>query len=426
MSLNALTDHKLIRWLTPLLVPRRLAYAKVFGGILWIAWIASVLLGPGYLDLAGQVIGTDFLQYYTAGYIVRVGDQARLYDLAYQAEVEKQLIGPGLQDFFGFILPPFMAWVFWPFALLPYGLSFALWSVLGLCELWMSLKFLLTPTTSPRPALMWSLTWFPIFAAIAFGQNSLLSLFLLALTYRLWQRERPFWAGMAASLLAYKPQLLLGLGFLWLLRWRKDWRALLGLGVGGSILVLLCFVTLPTASHAYIDFALNVLPGLPEWGGRQIWHTQTFHEFWLLLLPGLPEVANVLRWILVGIGGVAFVRFWRRYREEKPLLYAGMMGFLIWINPHANIYEMSLLLIPALLLWEYRPELRLAWRRVFVLLWLVFLFSGPLTYIQLEVLRLPLAVQISVPVWAMVFYLVYTWLMRPENDKARDTDGAGR
>lgn len=421
MASNTLTDHKLLRWLTPLLVPRRLAYAKLLGGVLWIVWLASLLLGPGYVDLAGQVVGTDFLQYYTAGYIARAGDRARLYDLEYQAALEARIIGPELQDFFGFILPPFMAWLFWPFTLLPYGLSFTLWSIVGLLGLWMSLKFLLTPVTPPRPAFMWSLTWFPIFAAIAFGQNSLLSLFLFALAYHLWRQERPFWAGMAASLLAYKPQLLLGLGFLWLLRWRKDWRALLGLGAGGSALVLLCFVTLPTASHAYIDFALTVLPELPELAGRQIWHTQTFHEFWLLLLPGLPGVANVLRWILVGIGGVAFVRFYRRYREEKPLLYAGMMGFLIWTSPHTNIYDMSLLLIPALLLWEYRPELRLAWRLVFALLWLAFLFSGPLTYAQLEVLRLPFAVQIGAPVWATVFYLAYTWLMSSEQDTRRGT-----
>mgnify|MGYP000944539248 CR=1 FL=1 len=394
-----------------------MAYAKWLGGVLWVAWLASLILGPGSMDLAGQVIGTDFLQYYTAGYILRYGDPTRLYDIRYQAELEVQIVGPDVSGFYGFILPPFMAWLFWPFALLPYVWSFALWSLLGLLLLWLSLKLLLTPTTAPRPVFTWSLTWFPIFAAIAFGQNSLLSLFLFALTYRLWTRERPFWAGMTASLLAYKPQLLLGLGFLWLLRRRQDWRALLGLAIGGSILVALCFVTLPAASRTYIDFALTVIPDIPNWPGRQLWHMQTFYEFWLLLLPGLPGVAEVMRWIFIGVGSVAFVRFWSRHREEKPLLYAGMMCLLMWITPHANIYEMSLLLIPALLLWEHRPDLRLGWRRLFVLLWLAFLFGGPLVYAQLEVLHLPFAVQIGVPLWATAIYLAYTWLMTPEQEK---------
>ncbi len=413
---NQITQHPLLRWLTPLLTPRRMNYAKWLGGALWAAWLISLLLGPGNFDLAGQVIGTDFLQYYTAGYIVRYGDPTRLYDIQYQADLEIQLVGPEVSGFYGFILPPFMAWFFWPFARLPYVWSFALWSLLGLLLLWLSLKWLLLPATHPRPVFVWCLTWFPVFAAMAFGQNSLLSLFLFALTYRLWSRERPFWAGMTASLLAYKPQLLLGLGLLWLLRWRKDWRTLLGMGIGGSVLVALCFVTLPEASRAYIDFALTVIPNIPNWPGRQLWHMQTFYEFWLLLLPGLPVVATIARWIFIGIGGIAFVRFVRRYQTDKHLLYAGMMCLLIWITPHANIYEMSLLLIPALLLWEHRPELRLGWRRLFVLLWLAFLFGGPLVYAQLEVLHLPFAVQIGVPLWMMAFYLAYTWLMMPEQE----------
>jgi len=408
---SEITQNGLISWLTPLLAPRRLVYAKLAGIALWVAWLASLLLGQGYFDLAGQVIGTDFLQYYTAGHILHAGDSARLYDLDYQMIVEANIIEPELQDFFGFILPPFMAWLFLPFAMLPYGLSFAVWSFLGLIALWISFRFLLKQTTSVRNIYTWALTWFPVFAAVAFGQNSLLSLFLFSLTYYLWLRERPFLAGMAASLLAYKPQLLLGLGFLWLLRWRKDWHALLGLALGGGALVLLCFTTLPAASRAYVDFAFEVLPDLPNWAGRQIWHTQTFYEFWLLLLPKLPTVANILRLVLVGIGAVGFVRFSRRYSEEKPLLFASMICFLIWVSPHANIYEMSLLLIPAVLLWEHRSDLRLGWRRIFVLLWLAMLLSGPLTYAQLEVLHLPFAVQLSVPLWALALGLAYSWLM---------------
>lgn len=408
---NTLTKTKLesVSWVNRLFAPRRLTYAKLLGGILWTVWVISLVLGEGYKDLAGLVIGTDFLQYYTAGYILHHGDSARLYDLLYQVNLHTHIIGAETAGFYGFILPPFMAWLFYPLALLPYPLSFAVWCVLCLTMLWLSLKLLASQTVNRT--FIWALTWFPVFAAISFGQNSLLSLFLFALTYHLWLRERPFGAGMAASLLAYKPQLLLAVGFLWLLRWRKDWRALLGLGLGVSVLVLLCFITLPAASWSYVDFARTVIPNIPNWAGRQLWHTQTIFEFWLLLLPEQREAANVLRWLFVGIGSVAFVYFLHRHREEKPLLYAGMMGFLIWIAPHANIYEMSLLLIPAVLLWEHRPDLRSGWRAAFILLWLAFLFSGPLTYVQLEVLRLPFAMQISVPVWAMAMYLAYGWLM---------------
>lgn len=74
------------------------------------------------------------------------------------------------------------------------------------------------------------------------------------------------------------------------------------------------------------------------------------------------------------------------------------------------IYELSLLIIPAVLLWEHSPNLRYRWRGLFAGVWLALLFSGPLTYLQLSVLQLPLALQISVPIWGMAFYRAYRQL----------------
>ncbi len=110
------------RWLTP----RRLSYAWLAGGVLWLAWLGSVLLGPGNLDLAGQPVGTDFLEFYAAGATLLRGESARLYDRDYQARLQQEIIGPGLRAYYAFITPPFFAALFVPLALLPYGLAFAL------------------------------------------------------------------------------------------------------------------------------------------------------------------------------------------------------------------------------------------------------------------------------------------------------------
>src|SRR4030066_1547662 len=116
----------------------------------------------------------------------------------------------------------------------------------------MSVRLLLS--IQPVKSLLWSLTWFPIFASISFGQNSLLSLFLFSLTYYLWRKGRLLTAGLVCSLLLFKPQLVLGIGILWLLEWRKDWKALLGLSIGGLALAAISLLTLPEASLA--SFAL--------------------------------------------------------------------------------------------------------------------------------------------------------------------------
>lgn len=284
------------RWYNELLLPRRLRYAKITAVALWLAWLISISLGPGLMDLAEQVVGTDYLQFYTVGYTLRLGEGARLYDFEYQVALEQQLIGPAFQDVHLYLLPPYIAWIFYPLAGLPYLWSFALWSVLGLVGLWWSLRILGSKT--PKQTFVWTLTFFPIFAAVSFGQNALLSLTLFCITYWLWMQDRPWLAGLACSLLLYKPYLVMGIVVLWLLRWRKDWRALVGFGLGGIVLVLLCFVTLPEASLDYIDVVFNVLPELPNMGSGQMWHTQTIHESLLFLLPGQQMLVNGLRWIL--------------------------------------------------------------------------------------------------------------------------------
>ena len=384
-----------------ILTARRLTYAWIAGGALWFSWMISCLFGPGNLDLAGQVIGTDYLQFYSAGVTLRQGRSADLYNFDYQSQLEQAIVGPGLTNYHAFITPPFLAWLFVPFTFLPYIWSFIVWSVLGFLFLWISIKLL--DSEHPSKRFLWSLTWFPIFATISFGQNSLLSVFLFCLTYWLWRKDRLLAAGLVSSLLLYKPQMILGIGLLWLLEWRKDWKALLGLSIGGGSLLGLCFWLLPEASKAYIDLARNFLPGLIYQEQFPLWHLHSLRGFWIMIFPGQTGVAEGLS-ILLSIGGViAYFFFWRINRKEPNLLFAGVICLTIWITPHAMIYDWSILLIPAILLWQARSGLKHAWKSIFALIWIAAFISGPLTLGQLKIL--PFAFQISVPILLFVIFM---------------------
>ncbi|MFQ5856516.1 MAG: glycosyltransferase family 87 protein [Anaerolineae bacterium] len=390
-----------------LLNRKRLAYAWIAGGAVWIAWLVSMVLGPGNVDLAGHVIGADYLQFYTAGYTLRLGESPRLYEFDYQSQLQRELIGPQLRSYHAFITPPFLAWLYVPFAALPYRVSFVAWSLLGLLGLWISIHLL--GTQDPRWAFGWSLTWYPVFATFSFGQNAWLSLVLLSLIYWLWRKERLWAAGMACSLLMYKPQLTIGVGLLWLLEWRRQLPALLGLILGSSILACLSFWKLPAASWAYLEFARTILPNLPDWHDFPLWYLHTVRGFWRLLLPQHPAWADGLTLLLAALGVLGFLLFWRRYRRQDALLFAGAICFTLWVTPHAMIYDWTLLLIPAVLLWREVPQFREAWKTLFAWVWLVGLLSWMLTLAQLQVL--PFAVQISVPVLLLVIYLAYRWLL---------------
>ena len=185
--------------------------------------------------------------------------------MSYQREQEQQVIGGGLPGVYAFLTPPLSAWFYRPFAALPYLWSFALWSLLGLAALWLGLRCL--ENKRPTRAFIWALSWFPVMAAVSFGQNSFLSLIILSLTYRLWRSDKPLAAGLVASLLLYKPQLLPGVGFLWLWNWRRDRLAALGLAGGAAAHLLVSFWLMPEASRGFLEMARLQLPGmaaLPE------------------------------------------------------------------------------------------------------------------------------------------------------------------
>jgi alpha-1,2-mannosyltransferase len=397
-------------WWKPLdriLTPRRLKYALIAGGVLWFAWMISVLFGPGNMDLAGQVVGTDYLQFYSAGVTIRQGQSANLYNFPYQSQLEQAIAGPELTSYHAFITPPFLAWLYVLFTFLPYSWSFLVWSLIGFFFLWVSIK--LIAALQPNKSFIWALTWFPIFAAISFGQNSLLSLFLFSLTYWLWRKDKYLLAGLVSSLLLYKPQLVLGLGLLWLLEWRTSWKSLFGLAAGAATLAGLCFWLLPDASRAYIDLSRNFLPGLMYQDQFPIWHLHSLRGFWTMLFPGTHWLSEGLSLLLSIAGIVVFILFWRKNRYNKSLIFAGAICLTIWITPHAMIYDWSILVIPAILFWQALPQLKPLLKTMYALVWIAMFISTPLTLAQLKFL--PFAVQISIPILFYALFVGYKTFM---------------
>ncbi len=393
---------------------RRLTYAWIAGGILWGAWLLSTFLGQGTMDLANQVIGTDYLQFYAAGVTLREGHSLDLYNFEYQSKLEQAIIGPGLPSFYAFLTPPFLAWLYVPFSYLPYVWSFIAWSILGLLFIWISLRLLMH--SQPLRGFVWTLTWFPIFASVSFGQNSLLSLLLFSLTFWLWKKEKYLAAGVVSSLLLFKPQMVLGIVLLWLLEWRLSWKSLLGMLLGGGILAGLCFWLLPDASLAYIRIVRDFLPTMIYQEQFPLWHMHSLRGFWALLFPGNTWLVEGLSLLLSVAGVIGFIYFWRSQRLNKSILFAGAICLTIWITPHAMIYDWSILLIPAILIWQEVAELKSLWKSLFALIWVGTFLSGALTVLQLKVL--PIAIQISIPIFLFTVIAGATFLLKRETKAA--------
>jgi len=383
--------------------PQRLRYPWFIGGALWAGWLLSIILGKGNVDLSGHLIGTDFIAFYTAGKIILSGRAADLYDLQLARDIQLGVYGQPTDNFNPYLNPPHYALAMTPFALLPYPWAPILWMSVGLVLLWVSLRWL--NGKHKMKTFFLSLSWLPVFYAVSFGQNTFLSLAILSLTYFLWSKEKRIQAGLALSLLLFRPQFILGVGLLWLLEWRKNWRSLVGLVVGSGMQILLSLWLFPEASLDYIHYVLKINANLMQIEGFPLWNAYSIQAFWISLLPGQKLLEAILYWTYAMASILAFLRFWRKNRLRNPLMFTASLCLMVYVIPYIMVYDWALLLIPAVLLWNHYPQLRKYLAVNYAIIWIVSFFSNSLTYLQLRAISH--AIQISIPIFTMVLMLLY-------------------
>lgn len=399
--------QKLFSKINLLLTPQRLRYPWFIGGALWAAWLLNLLIGKGNADAAGHLVGTDFVAFYTAGKIILMGRSPELYSLELAHTIQQALYGGFSYNFNPYLNPPHYALLMAPFALIPYPWAPLFWIGLGLAALWLSVKLL--GAEHPMRTFLLALTWLPVFYAASFGQNAFLSLLIFSLTYFLWKRGRIFLAGLIFSLLFYKPQFLIGVSLLWLLDWRKNWKALLGLGIGCLLQILLNLWLLPGASLAYLTYALKINSNLMSVEGFPMWNATSVQAFWLALLPGFKGLAQALYLVGALLFLFFFLKFWRKNRNLQPVMFSAAVVWLVLTIPYIMVYDWTLLLVPAILLWENVQQLRPQWQATYAFLWVITFISGVLTFAMLRFL--PFAIQISIPALLLVTAAAYQALM---------------
>jgi hypothetical protein len=216
-----------VAWLTPLRV-------RLYGGGLaaavWVTWVASQAAGEGLLDHAGRIAGTDFVAFYTAGRFVGSGRGAELYDFDAQTAFQDSLGARAERPIlFPYVNPPYAALLYAPYARLGYMAAYAAWLATGLAcltvALWLLRRELGAGGHSLRRWLLAALAFFPTIVWAMHGQNSPLSLLLLAGAFVALRRRRDGIAGAVLGCLAYKPQLALGavVALAAARRWARGW-----------------------------------------------------------------------------------------------------------------------------------------------------------------------------------------------------------
>jgi alpha-1,2-mannosyltransferase len=387
------------------------------GAVMWVVWIVGSIFGTGNLDSNGQVIGTDHTAFHTAAALLADGRGDVLFDypdlIEFRTRQEEITGKPGFLD--PYRNPPFYALLYLPTARLPYLASFIVWAIVGLIALVVGL-ILIRGTNPPSPTVqvkpfanarapsyrdgpMWTLAWalsfYPTFAAVSFGQNTLLSFAAFGLAFRCLATERRFLAGLSAGLLLYKPQLLLGLGVWWLLDLRRAWPSWLGLAATGSVFMAISVVFVHDETREWV----HRLPDIARYDAFEFYNLHNCRGFGALLL-GDKAAGNWfgLAGLALSVGWLGWM--WKQHGSNVRIMFAAAVFATLWGSPHTMTYEWALVVIPAVLLWDVRPDLRDTWLPLFAIAWTVMFIGTPLTKGQLAMTGV--AIQLSVPMLAFV------------------------
>jgi len=182
----------------------------------------------------------DFTVFYTAAMVLRNGLGRQLYDEHVQYAIQKRFAGqiPSRNSPLPYIHPPFEALVYLPLTSLTYYQAFVVWDLLNVGMLF-GMACLLRRSVSTLcwiPSwefLLVSLTFFPVFACLLQGQDSILLLFLCALGFNALKKEADFLAGCWFALGAFKFQLVIPFVVLTIIWKRKR------VGIGFAIVSVL-------------------------------------------------------------------------------------------------------------------------------------------------------------------------------------------
>src|SRR5207302_665545 len=192
--------------------------------------------------------GPDFYIYHASSLQLLRSGPGSAYDLALQKQFQDQVTAQwgGAYVLLPQILPPWVTLAFYPLGLLPFRAAYLAWGATILVLVAAAILVLVRAAgLRGRSAVLASAAAaasLPLFVLLVQGQSDAPMLLALAAAGLAWVRRRPAWAGAFAALALVKPQLMVLVPALFLVR--RSWPALgafAGVAAGLALVSLLVF-----------------------------------------------------------------------------------------------------------------------------------------------------------------------------------------
>ncbi len=338
-------DIKDYNGLQRLLTPWRIKwYPRFVLAAIAIAFIIAVFSGNGASIISGR-IGGDYAAFYGAGRIIAEGNFEELYNWKRQLDSQEGLFRGDEKSFLPFMNPPYVALAYLPLSLLPYRLSYVIHTLLMVGGLLMTLR-LLRPLNAQIEqhylcAFTLLLLFFPILRSVIGGQNTALTLLLIASSWRAVEDQYEFWAGFFLGLLLFKPHFALPLIGVYVLSGR--WRVGITSGITAFFLYIIgILIQGPkwiTIWFNYADWVIHASAGF------EAEKAISWLEFFKALLGVNSIFASIIGWTM-SLGTVLGIS-WIWYVGGRRANLAAQIGIavpcLLLIPPHVYYYDAGLL-----------------------------------------------------------------------------------
>ena len=315
-------------------------------------WTATVL-GIVTAHVRADMLGWDLGVFRDASRLLLQHEP--LYDYKLQEHEHFEAFGRLFAVHYPYANPPIFAIETIPLALVPQVVAFVVVTAAGLaCLAWASWRI-----TGGAEGAVFALLAYPTYLGVLAGQPVPIALGLYAATYVLLDRDRPLAAGLVASLLAYKPPLLLALPALFFIVPRAR-RALVGLAAGCAAEIALCFAVAPHDTLAF-PAAVRRISAYTETHFRDAL-SFTWRSFFALLAPGHRALADGLGAAAVTVCGAIALVAMHRARGDLGKAFAIAVLATLACAWHCYPYDWVLLALPAWLLVPRVSASRLGWR----------------------------------------------------------------
>ncbi|MCL6611109.1 MAG: DUF2029 domain-containing protein [Peptococcaceae bacterium] len=351
--------------------------------------------------------GSDFLCFYIGGTMVSGGDIENLYNLDRQKEVNDAIRSqngiPFESVFLIFVNPPFYALFMSPLTNLPYNAALWIWRTLGIAVFIISIRALAgeLKLTGNKwlPLSIIGLTSFPVFIGLVSAQNSLFSLGIYAAIYILLKNKRDFTAGLALGIGLFKPQLFFLLPLVLVML--KRWRAVAGWLSGCASVFLVSYVFMGGKVIAgYVKFLLS--EEYRSFAGNFI-NMHSVPSFFRMLTGDNSLIFPIA--IITSASVLALIYTGIRREYGLDAIFSLVITGTILSSPHLFDYDLTLLIIPGILIYNWHKSGKMDGRQtdfVYALLTVLYVVSW-LSLIYIHYLR----IQLTVPL--MVLLLLTVW-----------------